>query len=87
VNEKGDGRNKLDGSYRTYSEWQRLSHEQRKEILEARGKTKQDENSTEVKDNTLEQNKQTQQRGRKRTRRVPVINDKEGTDTEPEEQS
>lgn len=87
VNEKEDGRNKLDGSYRTYSEWQKLSHEQRKEILEARGKAKQHEGSTEVNDNTQEQIKQTQQRGRKRTRRVPVINDKEGTDTEPEEQS
>jgi hypothetical protein len=67
---------KLDGSYRPYNEWQKLTSEQRAAILEARGKEKiegkiEPEAGNDVETNTAgtEGESKRRQRERKRTRR------------------
>jgi hypothetical protein len=77
---------KVDDKYRTYSEWQKLTPKQRSEILEAREKRNKDEISSEVQEKNQEQGKQ-HQRGRKRTRRTPIVEEKEEINTGTEEQS
>jgi hypothetical protein len=81
---------KIDGSYRTYAEWQKLTGEQRSKILELREKEKKNENKDghEViqegdNNNNEVYNRNRSQRNRKRTRRqisTPEHNDSDGED-------
>ena len=81
---------KIDGSYRTYAEWQKLTPEQRSKILELREKEKKIENNdgqemNQEGDNNSNgtYNKNRYQRNRKRTRRqisTPEHNDSDGED-------
>jgi hypothetical protein len=86
-NQKQDA-SKIDSSYRTYNEWQKLSPDQRLRILEAREQEKTGDNSSQeekntVEDETINKNKQ-YQRNRKRTRRQ--VNMMNRTDRDIEEQ-
>jgi hypothetical protein len=79
---------KIDSSYRTYNEWQKLSPDQRLKILEAREQKKAGENSNQeekdtAEDETINKNKP-YQRNRKRTRRQ--VNTMNRTDRDTEEQ-
>jgi hypothetical protein len=84
--EKEGGTQKMNGTYRTYSEWQKLTPEQRSEVIEAREKGKGAGPSNDIRDKGQETNRQ-QQRGRKRTRRVNFESDKDEIGTKSEEQS
>jgi hypothetical protein len=56
--EKEGGTQKMDGSYRTYSEWQKLTPEQRSEVIEAREKGKGSGPSNDIRDKGQETNRQ-----------------------------
>jgi hypothetical protein len=73
-NKRHPGKEKLDGSYRTYAEWQKLTPDQRANILAAREKEKtgnkdMQEDEKEKETSTTEDGKGRHQRNRKRTRR------------------
>ncbi len=86
---KQQGKVKLDGSYRSYNEWQKLTSDQRAAILAAREKDKnEDKDDSETRDekeghnrNTDNQNRRKQQR--KRTRRQSNVN---GTSRQEDEE-
>jgi hypothetical protein len=73
-NKRQPGKEKLDGSYRTYAEWQKLTPDQRANIIAAREKEKTgnkdaQEDEKEKETSTTEDGKGRHQRNRKRTRR------------------
>lgn len=93
---KQQGKAKVDSSYRTYNEWQKLSPEQRSAILEAREKEKDQSEQRDERDpkgdketntsNPEGSNKRKQQRERKRTRRQAILHDNDDQEDEEEYQ-
>jgi hypothetical protein len=85
---------KVDSSYRTYNEWQKLNPDQRAAILEARERENEkndpkDDHEPKVERETStggseNSNRRRQQRGRKRTRRQAISHDNDRREDEEE---